>query len=295
MNIDFLDKVVVVTGAASGIGLATMSGFGALGAAVYGLDVNGRALRRERSRLRRLNYDVGGIAANYNIHAITANIRRPTQWMPKLPPRIDVLCNVAAIIDPGNPAPDIKAEITLANGPIAGLIAQMANLRAVFEINYRGPYLLSLVAAEKMIGGAPPTLSAPAGASPEAQAEAERKKKTNRRGVIINVGSTNTFTLKNDRPGYAPLKAALHNLTEWMAKGLAPYGIRVNCVAPGGTAGTDIGPDPKSRQPDAPLGINSVDDVVNAILFLASDYASNITGQLLMVDGGRVVYQDECR
>ena len=74
-----------------------------------------------------------------------------------------------------------------------------------------------------------------------------------------------------------------------MAKVLAPYGIRVNCVAPGATAGTKIVKNENAAQARMPLGINQPDDVVDAIVFLASDYARNVTGQLLLVDGGRVV------
>ena len=269
MQVDFKNKVVVVTGAASGIGRATAERFCQLGAHVYALDVKQDSLDSVVDAM---------LEAGYQADRIVADVGNPGEWYPQLAsvPRIDVLCNVAAIIDPSELKID-EAMNMIASGGLRGLKKLETELQDVVATNYRGPYLLSLFAAQKMRGSASP-------ARPD---DADGKKE--RRGVIINVGSTNVFTQNERRLVYAPLKAALHMLTELMAKGLAKYGIRVNCVAPGATAGTGMVGDEQDAQRKMPLGINTVDDVVDAIVYLASDYARNVTGEVLKIDGGRTV------
>ena len=89
----------------------------------------------------------------------------------------------------------------------------------------------------------------------------------------------------------APAKAAVIGFTKALAKELAPSGINVNCVAPG-FIDTDMNAhltieDRKAFCLDVPLGrIGKTKEVADSVLFLASDEASYITGQVLTVDGG---------
>jgi 3-oxoacyl-[acyl-carrier protein] reductase len=83
-------------------------------------------------------------------------------------------------------------------------------------------------------------------------------------------------------------------LTKSLAKELASRGIRANCIAPGyiETQMTEILPAPVKEAIIAkvPLArIGQPTDIANAALFLASDHASYITGQVLTVDGGMVI------
>ena len=266
MKFDFSNKIVVVTGAASGIGYATAKKFVKLGACVHALDLDEKGLN---DLVKEMENRKG------SIKKIIADVGKPKEWREALnKERIDVLCNVAGIIDPRKPTilDEINEQETLDR-----LEKVRQDLQKVFDTNYVGPYLLSLFVAQKMIGGAKP--------APKEDAEAKK----HRRGVIINVGSTNVFTLHERRPAYMPLKAALHALTLLMAKALDPYGIRVNCVVPGATAKTKIVEDEVKSGIPMPLGINQPEDVANAIIFLSSDYARNVTGQLFVVDGGRCV------
>jgi len=116
------------------------------------------------------------------------------------------------------------------------------------------------------------------------------------RGCIINVGSTAGVRGEAHHSHYAASKGALHALTKSLAVELAPFGIRVNTVAPG-WVDTDMctgvfsepGMREKVRQTIPLKRIPPPEDVAGPILFLASDLARHITGEILNVNGGSVL------
>ena len=115
-------------------------------------------------------------------------------------------------------------------------------------------------------------------------------------GCIINIGSVAGHNGGAGGSGiYAAAKAAVHTLTIAMAKEFGPYRIRVNTVSPGliETRFHERFSTPQRRAAAAketPLGRNgSADDIAGAILFLASDSASFITGENLAVNGGSLM------
>lgn len=110
-------------------------------------------------------------------------------------------------------------------------------------------------------------------------------------GRIINITSVVGRMGNAGQANYAAAKAGLIGLTKTLAKEVGSRGITVNAVAPGfiDTRLTDVlSEDLKKSLLDAtPLGrFGSVEDVANAVAFLASDQSSFITGQVLSVDGG---------
>jgi 3-oxoacyl-[acyl-carrier protein] reductase len=147
--------------------------------------------------------------------------------------------------------------------------------------------------------------------------------KAQRSGKIVNISSIAGRASLSDRmletfvhPSYGAMKAALVNYTQTMAELLGPHNVNVNAVAPG-IVWTDAWRDNARRavrnlpefqgmEPRAwfegiargdypqifdrtPLRREqTVEDIGNAVVFLASDHAMNITGQTLMVDGGMV-------
>ena len=111
-------------------------------------------------------------------------------------------------------------------------------------------------------------------------------------GSIINISSQLGLVVAKDRAAYCATKAAVIHLTKALALDWAPYGIRVNAVAPGAThtPSTTIA---HSREEAIdllcrlPLGRPiEPEDVARAIAFLASSHSEAMTGQTLAVDGG---------
>jgi 3-oxoacyl-[acyl-carrier protein] reductase len=115
-----------------------------------------------------------------------------------------------------------------------------------------------------------------------------------RAGRIVNITSIVGLTGNKGQANYAASKAGLIGFTKSVAKEYASRGILVNCVAPGfiETDMTAALPDAAraSLLEDIALGrLGRPEDVAGAVLFLASDLAAYVTGQVLVVDGGMVV------
>ena len=115
-----------------------------------------------------------------------------------------------------------------------------------------------------------------------------------RSGVIINMASVSGVMGNAGQANYSASKAGLIGLTKSMAKELASRNIRCNAIAPGFIQ-TDMTDMLKEEVRDAylkaiPLGtFGQVEDIANLALFLASDRAKYITGQVINVDGGLVM------
>jgi 3-oxoacyl-[acyl-carrier protein] reductase len=115
-----------------------------------------------------------------------------------------------------------------------------------------------------------------------------------RSGRIINIGSIVGLTGNKGQANYAASKAGLIGLTKSVAKEYASRNVLVNCIAPGfiETDMTDALP-AEARATlleEIALGrLGRPQDIAGTVLFLASDLASYITGQVLVVDGGMVI------
>jgi len=111
-------------------------------------------------------------------------------------------------------------------------------------------------------------------------------------GAVVNISSGTVYKTTPKMIAYAAAKSALNAITKTLARDLAPLGVRVNSVAPGltRTAGTREIWEPDNGDAAARnllLGrLTEAEDIANACVFLLSEEARQITGQIIDVDGG---------
>lgn len=124
--------------------------------------------------------------------------------------------------------------------------------------------------------------------------------KARRYGRIVNVGSLVGKNGGSARPwlhpeeqlrsgnvAYGVSKAGVHAMTSFLAKELAAHGVTVNAVAPGPVATGMTARYPEALMAQIPVGrMGSLDDVVEAMVYLASPRASYVTGEVLDINGG---------
>jgi NAD(P)-dependent dehydrogenase (short-subunit alcohol dehydrogenase family) len=243
-------KVAVVTGAAMGIGRATAERFAAEGAQLVVTDINDQALNALTSRLQATGAEVAPVVGDVSVDA---DAQRMIQTAVDQFGRIDILVANAGII------------------PLSDVLESTADdFDKVMAIDGRGMFLTCKYAIAAMLesGG----------------------------GSIVCTSSISGLAGQKRQAVYGPAKYVASGITKHLAIEWADRGIRVNAVAPG-TIWTDrvkqVRDEPGGEEYIAeirkmhPMGrIGEPSEVAAAILFLASDEASFITGTILPVDGG---------
>jgi 3-oxoacyl-[acyl-carrier protein] reductase len=256
METGLRDRVVIVTGAAAGIGRATAIRFAREGGRVAAFDVDeakgtGLVAEIEGAGGKGLFQKVD-VARTDSVEAGVAAV--VAKWG-----RVDVLVNNAGILRDGQ-------LVKWKDGALAGAMSDEA-WDAVVGVNLKGVFLCTRAVVPHMIaGGGGVVLSASSVV-----------------GLYGNFGQTN----------YVATKAGVVGMTRTWARELGKHGIRVNAVAPGFVA-TEILRAMPQKVLDAmvqhtPIGrIGVPEDIANAYAWLASDQASFVTGACLSVDGGIV-------
>jgi 3-oxoacyl-[acyl-carrier protein] reductase len=257
MDTGLRGKVVIVTGAAAGIGRATALRFAREGGRVAGFDVNEDAGPGLVEEIGKAGGE--GLFARVDV-AEAASVAAGVKAVVDRWGRVEVLVNNAGIV---RDAQLVKWK----DGAVAGTMSEEA-WDGVLGVNLKGVFLCTRAVVPHMIrGGGGVVLSASSVV-----------------GLYGNFGQTN----------YVATKAGVIGMTRTWARELGKHGIRVNAVAPGFVATEILGSMPQrildSMVEHTPLGrIGRPEDIANAYCWLASDQASFVTGHCLSVDGGVVV------
>jgi NAD(P)-dependent dehydrogenase (short-subunit alcohol dehydrogenase family) len=243
-------KIALVTGAAGGIGLETVRAMGEVGARVVMTDIREEPLQAAAETLRGEGYDVAAKVAEISDEDA---VRALLAFTMDTFGGIDVLDNNAGAT--GNSTVDQD---------VADMTVELWD--KMLAINARGPMLLCKHALPVMVsrGG----------------------------GSVINISSGQSLSGDLTNIAYAAGKAALNSLTRHIATAYGHKGVRCNAIAPG----LIVPPNSAGRLPQAVhdifvanclvprLGVPR--DIANMAVFLASDLAAYITGQVISVDGG---------
>jgi NAD(P)-dependent dehydrogenase (short-subunit alcohol dehydrogenase family) len=241
-------RVALITGVASGIGLATARRFAAEGASIAGIDI-GQPPDEDWAEIGAS--PPGAILQQADVRDEEA-IRTAVAAAVERFGRIDVLVNAAGVIGMG-PAH----------------LLPVAEFERIVDINLKGSFIISKHVLPTML--------------------------EQRSGSIILVASVEGFVGLSGQVAYNASKGGVVMMAKTMAIDYAAAGIRVNCVCPGGvdTPMTAMLHDEAMHSfRDQLRGFHAFgrfaqpEEIAAAILFLASDDASFVTGSSLLVDGG---------
>jgi len=258
-------QVAVVTGAAGRLGPVWVGCLLEAGARVLALDLEGAPVNSALDSLLGAHADERLVLRRADVldrESLVAARRRGEETLGVA----SVLVNNAGIDQPPSAAGDVSHRME---------DVPLDVCRAVLEVNTLGTFQVSQVFGGAMVAA--------------------------RRGSIINIGSLYAGVSPDSRfydhldldppflkpPAYGASKAAVVNLSRYLATAWGPYGVRVNTLSPGGVLGGQDAEFQRKFNTRVPLGrMAEYADLTGPLRFLASDASAYVTGTELLVDGG---------
>ena len=273
LNIDFSNKVVVVTGAGGLICGAMARAFAQSGAKVAALDLNEEAVNKLADELTKEGFICKGYKSNVldpeNLEAVHKAVVKDLG-------ECDILVNGAGGNNP-KATTDNEYQHEAKEGGKSFFDLDASGVDFVFKLNFQGTLLPTQAFAKDMVA----------------------KKK----GVILNISSMNAYTPLTKIPAYSAAKAGISNFTQWLATHFAGTGIRCNAIAPGflvsaqnrallfNEDGTPTARSAKILKGTPMDRFVDAEELLGATLFLCDDKsASAITGVVLPIDCGFASY-----
>lgn len=270
---DFKDKVVVITGAGGVICATLAKAFANFGAKVALLDLNLEVAQEQADEIKK----EGGVAFAYKANVLDKeNLEEVRKDVSEDLGKIDILINGAGGNNPRATTDNEFHTEDLPEDTTSFFDLDEKGIEFVFNLNYLGTLLPTQVFAQDMV---------------------------NKEGAnIINISSMNAYTPLTKIPAYSGAKAAVSNLTQWLAVHFSQVGIRCNAIAPGFLVTNQNrgllfdGDEPTERAEkilrNTPMDrFGESEELVGAVLFLASEsLASFVNGVIIPVDGGFSAY-----
>ena len=273
LNIDFSNKVVVVTGAGGLICGAMARAFAQCGAKVAALDLNEEAVKKLADELTQEGFVCKGYKANV---LDTENLKQVHEAVVTDLGACDILVNGAGGNNP-RATTDNEYQHEAKEGGKSFFDLEANGVDFVFKLNFQGTLLPTQVFAKDMV--------------------------SKNKGCILNISSMNAYTPLTKIPAYSAAKAGISNFTQWLATHFAGTGIRCNAIAPGflvsaqnkallfNEDGTPTARSSKILKGTPMNRFVDADELLGATLFLCDDNsASAITGVVLPIDCGFAAY-----
>ena len=273
LNIDYSNKVVVVTGAGGLICGAMARAFAQSGAKVAALDLNEEAVKKLADELTSEGFICKGYKANV---LEPENLESVHQAVLKDLGPCDILVNGAGGNNP-RATTDNEYQHEAKEGGKSFFDLDANGVDFVFKLNFQGTLLPTQAFAKDMVA--------------------------KQKGVILNISSMNAYTPLTKIPAYSAAKAGISNFTQWLATHFAGTGIRCNAIAPGflvsaqnkallfNEDGTPTARSAKILKGTPMDRFVDADELLGATLFLCDDKsASAITGVVLPIDCGFASY-----
>lgn len=250
---DLKGKVAIITGAAKGMGRAHSLKLAGAGAKIVLCDIDMAGCEQVVQEIKKMRGEAVAVKCDQSKKAEVDNAVQETI---KKFGKIDILVNNAGIF-PFEPFLEMPEQ----------------NFEKVIDINLKGYFLMAQASAKEM--------------------QKNQPNKKGQRGAIVNIASIAAIMGFAGLSHYCASKGGIVAMSKAIALELAPIGIRINNIDPGAidTPGASnismteeqrkamLAPIPMKRQGDS-------EEIANAVLFLASDESSYMTGATMVIDGG---------